>query len=121
MSATVIFISKDIFFWPVIKSAVQEVGCQLIIVSTYDNPKLDAVVPGATVCCVADLSNVESEEVQVMVDTLRARFGPVSINGFASHVHEGKIQAAVIAGFNQVVSKGQFSAYCEQYLRKWLQ
>lgn len=120
MKQTTIFISKDVFFWPVVKAAAAEVGCNLLIASKITDPKLETLSAEEVACCLIDLAAVDLADLQGLVDLLRRRFGSLKIIGFASHVHEARLTAAKDAGFDQVLSRGQFSSLLTDHLRQWL-
>ncbi len=117
MPQSAIFISKDVFFWPVVKAAAAEVGCGLTIASKLSDPKLAQLANGEISCCMIDLAAVELADLPAIVENLRATYGQLTIIGFASHVHEARLAAAQEAGFDQVLSRGQFSSRVAEYLR----
>lgn len=117
MPQSAIFISKDVFFWPVVKAAAAEVGCELTIASKLNDPKLAQQASGDVSCCMIDLAAVDLADLPGIVENLRSTYGQLTIIGFASHVHEARLSAAQDAGFDQVLSRGQFSSRVTEYLR----
>lgn len=117
MPQCAVFVSKDIFFWPVVKAAAAEVGCNLVIVRKLDDPKLNDLGSDDVYCCLVDLAAVDLSELLGIVASLRSKFEQLKIIGFASHVHEARLAAAEQAGFDQAISRGQFSSRVADYLR----
>jgi hypothetical protein len=117
MPSTIIFLSKDIFFWPVVKAAAQEVDSQLVIISKLDDPKLANVASEAVSTCVIDLAAIEVAGLVSLMEGLRAKFAVARIIAFGSHVHEARLACAEQAGCDLVLSRGQFSARPAEYLR----
>jgi hypothetical protein len=117
MQSTVIFLSKDIFFWPVVKAAAQEVDSQLIIISRIDDPKLANVASELVTTCVIDLAAIEVAGLASLMEGLRAKFAGARILAFGSHVHEARLACAEQAGCDLVLTRGQFSARPADYLR----
>ncbi len=117
---TAMFISKDVFFWPVVKAAATEVGCPLVIGSKPTDAKFESLVADDVRCCMVDLAAIELADLPNLVASLREKFRQLCLVGFASHVHEARLVAAHDAGFDQVLSRGQFSSQVADHLRRWL-
>lgn len=117
---TAMFISKDVFFWPVVKAAATEVGCPLVIGSKPTDAKFDSLGADDVRCCMVDLAAIELADLPSLVASLREKFSKLCLVGFASHVHEARLVAAHEAGFDQVLSRGQFSSQVADHLRRWL-
>jgi hypothetical protein len=121
MSTTVLFLSKDVFFWPVVREAVERLSYQLIIVSKADDPKLIGLKPSEVSCCLIDLSSVPAAEIHATLGRLKEQFGEEPrFVAFGPHVQEARLQAAVEAGCNPVLSRGQLTARLNEYLADWL-
>jgi hypothetical protein len=121
MSTTVVFICKDIFFWPVVREAVTSLGHQLVIASRADDAKLDGLHSGQAGLCLIDLSSVNAAQIGSTVETLKRRLGDgLRLVAFGPHVQEARLQAAADAGCAPVLSRGQFNARLTEYLADWL-
>jgi hypothetical protein len=121
MNTTVVFLSKDVFFWPVVREAVASLGCQLVIASKADDAKLDALPSGQVSLCLIDLSSINNSDISPTVESLKGRLGEgVKLVAFGPHVQEARLQAAAQAGCHPVLSRGQFNARLTQYLSDWL-
>lgn len=117
MSTTIVFLSKDVFFWPVVKAAAQEVHSQLVIISKLEDSKIAALASEMVSVCVIDLAAIEVAELASLVAGLRHRFTKARIVAFGSHVHQSRLINAAEVGCDLVLSRGQFSAKPADYLR----
>lgn len=121
MTTTVIFLSKDVFFWPVVKDAAQRLNFNLIIVRKLDDVQIDEFDQGSIACCLIDLSSVEAENIAATVERLRELAGnQARLAAFGPHVQTSRLAAAAEAGCNPVLSRGQFNAKLTDYLVEWL-
>jgi hypothetical protein len=116
MQSTIIFLSKDIFFWPVVKAAAQEVNSQLIIISRLEDSKLTTVAHELVTTCLIDLAAIEVAGLVPLVQGMRLKFAGARIVAFGSHVHEARLACAEQAGCDLVLSRGQFSSKPTAYL-----
>jgi hypothetical protein len=121
MQSTILFLSKDIFFWPVVKKAVAEWGVQLEIISKLDQIIADELAKAQYGCCLIDLSFIELATLQSIVNAVRIVNGRCYIIAFGSHVHESRLAEAEKVGCDLVLTRGQFSSNVAKYLSSGLQ
>lgn len=114
---TIVFLSKDVFFWPVVKAAAQEIDRHLVIISRPDDAKLPAVSNDLVTTCLIDLAAIEVDGLPSLLENFRALFVNARIVAFGSHVHESRLTCAQQAGCDLVLSRGQFSSQPTHYLR----
>ena len=55
-----------------------------------------------------------------LVPLIRGQSAAVGIVAFGPHVHEAKLQAAVQAGCDEVLTRGQFHARVDELLRRYV-
>jgi hypothetical protein len=121
MTTTVLFLCKDLFFWPVVKDAAASISAELVIVRRPDDPKLNELQPGSVACCLIDLASLEVSQIEETIQGLRQKVGDqVRFVAFGPHVQESRLQAAEQAGCSPVLSRGQFQARLPSYLAEWL-
>jgi len=121
MTTTVLFLCKDVFFWPVVKDAASRAGAELIIVRNPDDPQWNQLDVGSVACCLIDLASLEASHIVETVQELRQKVGDqVRFVAFGPHVQESRLSAAKQAGCSPVLSRGQFQAKLPTYLAEWL-
>ncbi len=120
MNQTILFLSKDIFFWPVVQSAAQAIGCTVVIINKTDDPKLTQLDYSQVGCCLIDLNCLEADKIIATVEQLREKLSTTRIVAFGPHVHESRLAAATQAGCSPVLSRGQLTARLSDYLAGWM-
>lgn len=122
MNTTLLFLSKDVFFWPVVRQAASALGCHLVIAAKVDDSKLTEVHSSHVSLCLIDLSGINASDIGQTVEDLRERFGnQLRCVAFGPHVQEARLQAAAAAGCDPVLSRGQLNARLDLFLAEWLQ
>lgn len=120
MSTAVLLVSKDVFFWPIVKDAAGKAGCELIVARTLEDPKLAELQDGSVLCCLIDLASLNASQIAGTVEYLHRKFGStVRCIAFGPHVQEAKLAAAVAAGCSPVLSRGKFTAKLPELLELW--
>ncbi|HEX7376147.1 MAG TPA: GNAT family N-acetyltransferase [Pirellulales bacterium] len=116
MPEAVLLITSDLACLSSVSGAARRTGCELrtaMNISAIDD-KLAEAPPGLI---VIDLSTA-GLNVTELVHRLRARLAAgVRIVGFGSHVHKSLLAAAEEAGCDLVVSRGEFHARMDDFLR----
>lgn len=121
MTTTVLFLCKDVFFWPIVKESASNAGVHLIIVRSMDDPKWSQVEAEAVACCLIDLSSVQASDIASTVAELKQKVGAQArMVAFGPHVQESRLSQAQQAGCSPVLSRGQFQAKLPEYLAQWL-
>jgi hypothetical protein len=67
---------------------------------------------------VLDLS-IPEVDVSALVSTVRKHADAAKVVAFGPHVHADKLDAARLAGCDEVVSRGQFFAQLDAILQRW--
>ncbi len=117
---SVLLISKDLFFAPIVRSAAEQFDAELIVGLNPDSQKVIDLPSDAISICLVDLSGIGSNEVAQTATDLKTRFPDARLVAFAPHVHVAKLQAASESGFDPVLSRGQVSSILPQLFGKWL-
>lgn len=122
MTTTVLFLCKDVFFWPVVKEAI---GCHpdlhLVIIRSLEDPKCKELQAENVACCLIDLASLEASQISSTVSSLRKIVGETTrIVAFGPHVQESRLTAAQQAGCSPVLSRGQFHSQLPSLLTEWL-
>lgn len=115
----VVLISKDLFFAPVVKSAAEPVGAKFTIGLNPDSKNVATLGESVEVCLV-DLSSIPSADIIATAELLRTQFPVAHLTAFAPHVHETKLQSAMEAGFDPVLSRGQVSSLLPKLFAQWI-
>ena len=118
---TVLFLTKDLFFIPPLKSALTAGGMELRVAPSVASPKLAELDHEAVAVCVIDLSGLPAAEVGGAVQSLRERFRQAQVVAFGPHVQEQRLEAARQAGCDQVLSRGQLTQQIGRLVESWKQ
>jgi hypothetical protein len=122
MTTTILFLSKDVFFWPVVKQAAARCNAELRIIRRWDDPELREVPTGEIACCMIDLAALDAADIAQAVKYLREQIGSrAKLVAFGPHVQESRLTAAEEAGCSPVLSRGQFQAKLSDLLPRWLE
>lgn len=107
--AKLIFLSNDLFFAGRVRAA-----CQLKNLEFVFSGKLpEAEQPGEVAIVAVDLSapgNMASE----IVPAARQSFPDATLIAYAPHVHKEDLANAEAAGFDTVMSRGQFNHWLQK-------
>lgn len=117
---SVLLISKDLFFAPVVKSAADPMGVSVTIGLNHDSKKVLDLPSDAISICIVDLSGIGKGDIELVAKELMQRFPAARLVGFAPHVHVAKLQAASECGFDPVLSRGQVSSLLPKLFAQWL-
>ncbi len=122
MKSTVLLLSKDVFFWPVVRQAASSVGCEAVMARSADDPKMGDLQAGDVFCCLIDLASFPVAQIADVVSFLHERLGAdVRLVAFGPHVQEARLAAAAQAGCSPVLSRGQVNSKLPEYLQAWVQ
>ncbi len=117
----IVFVTKDLFFVPLLKSAAAKVNCQVISVPQAESPRLTDIAPQDVTACVVDLTSVSLAEIDHVAQLLKVRFAPTQLIAFGPHVQDAQLAAAQAAGFESVLTRGQVNAHIDRYMQQWSQ
>lgn len=117
----IVLVTKDLFFVPVIRSACEKLGIQLLVVTRPDGPKIDAAPEEQVAACVIDLSSVSAASVGECVISLRQSFPAAKVIAFGPHVQTGRLAAAEEAECDQILTRGQLSSQIDRLAASWIQ
>ena len=115
----VVFLTKDLFFIPMLRIASQRIGCEFLFAPSVGNARLAAVAAGQVCLCIVDLTVTSADQLANIAEQLRNRFPGAKLAAFGPHVHEKSLVGAVGADFDFVVTRGQLNKNPEQCLRLW--
>ncbi len=116
---SILLISKDLFFAPVVKSAAEAFDAPVTIGLNPDSKKVLDLAGDEIAVCIVDLSGIGSGDVATVAMDLKNRFPASRLVGFAPHVHVAKLQAASESGFDPVLSRGQVSSLLPKLFAQW--
>lgn len=115
----ILFITKDLFFIPVLQSAGANRGITVQSLLSVDSPKLATLELTGVTTCVIDLSGVDGGELSGYVGQLRALMPQARLAAFGPHVHADKLAAASDAGVDHVLTRGQLTKQIDQLVIAW--
>lgn len=105
----VVFLGKDIFFAPTVKSAAEGAGWRLVMA-----PNLAALgdrAPAEEVkAAIIDLTSLSNEQLKDLGASLGAAYPAARRVAFGPHVQVDSFAAASAAGFDPVLPKGAVAA-----------
>jgi CheY-like chemotaxis protein len=112
-----LFFSTDLVFSSRLTSAGNRVGVPVSSVSSID-AALARIRGDSVSLVILDLS-ASTPAPQAAVARLRESAPDVAVVAYAPHVHEDRLQAALDAGCNQVLTRGQFDRQMEELLIRY--
>ncbi len=115
----ILFLTRDLFFIPVLQAAAGRCDAEMVTAFSIDAPQATGLPAGETTACIIDLSSVAVDEMQNVVDSLRARFPHAQVVAFGPHVQEQRLQSAHGAGCDQVLTRGQLNKQIDQLMANW--
>lgn len=114
---SILFLTNDLIFSSRVSAAALARGVELQLVGSAA-----AVVENASAQAVklviVDLGT-PGLDVRALAVSLRQLTPSPPLIAYAPHVHESKLAAAVEAGCDQVLSRGQFNHHFEQILSRY--
>jgi hypothetical protein len=116
----IILITKDLFFVPSFRAAAERLGQVLRMASSVSDDKLDCAEPEKVIAVVVDLSALPADSLSDASSQLGEKFPGVTRAAFGSHVHAGRLEQAVAAGFDPVLTRGQINKHLPQLIEQWL-
>jgi CheY-like chemotaxis protein len=113
---SVLFLTADLMFLSRAGAAANSIGATLRVVGTTA-ALLDAISAEEAKLVLLDLSTPGIDVAQA-VARIRQIGVPATIVAYGPHVHQAKLDAALQAGCDKVLSKGQFTGQLNQILAK---
>ncbi len=107
-----IFLSGDLVFASRVRGACEEAGYDFHFGANLPAPA-DPEAAQAVPFVVLDLAT-RSGLTQTLVAEARKNYPQARLIAYAPHVHKGKLQAAAEAGFDEVLTRGQFDRWLTQ-------
>ncbi len=111
----VLALVSDLMMQSQVGGAAQRVGVQLIVASG-EAQLLERAHDGAIELVVVDLSHPGIDPVRLMQGLKPLLAESSRTLAFGPHVHKPLLEAAASAGFDAVMSRGQFHASMDQLL-----
>jgi len=116
---SVLFFTKDLVFSSRVFGCTQALGIGLSVLSEAD--QLVANASGEQVQLVLlDLSTPGLDPKQLVPQLRRLTRPPKAIMAFAPHVHEMRLAAAIEAGCDQVLVRGEFNSHMAGILAEYV-
>ncbi len=115
----IVFVTKDLFFIPLLKSAAEKQNCSLVTIPNLNSPRLAEIAAQDVTACVVDLTALKVAEIDTTVQSLKSRFAPTQLIAFGPHVQDSHLIAAQAAGFDSVLTRGQLNAHIVRYMQQW--
>ena len=113
MTKTVVLLCHDLMLESQAEAAAASAGISLTTVGTPD-AAIESATNDSAHSLIVDLSvkGVDLAELKTNLDSL----GGIRCIAFGPHVHEKRLQAARDAGFDAVLSRGQFHSQMPQWM-----
>jgi hypothetical protein len=115
----IIFLTKDLFFVPLLKSAAEKLNCSILSIPNLTSPRLGELDASEVSAGVVDLTAVPIGDISLVAQSFRERFPQIQLAAFGPHVHDAHLEAAQAAGFQDVLTRGQLNANIGRYMEKW--
>ena len=118
---TLVCISTDLMFSSQVRAVATKVGLDVKVASGHDALLQAAAGPSPAIVCL-DLDTLGVEVADLVRELQSAATPPKAVIAVAAHVHEGRLEAARLAGCDETLSRGAFhrrgQAILEQLLQK---
>jgi hypothetical protein len=88
-----------------------------VIGTRLDDSKIEAVDGNSVGIFLIDLAAIEVAGLPALIAEAQSKFPAARIIAFGSHVHESRLNCAKEAGCDLVITRGQFSAKPDEYLK----
>lgn len=105
----ILLITKDLFFVPVVRSAAEPHGLEVVVAKDLEDSRLESVETSDIGLAIVDLGAIRLAELPSIHEQLVGFSPRIVTSAFGSHVHENRLQTARECGFSTVLTKGQFS------------
>lgn len=115
----ILFLTKDLFFVPVLQSAGVRQGVEVVSILSLDSPKLAGVDSSAVTTCVIDLASIDVSGLGAAVSQLRSSYPATRVVAFGPHVQTERLAAATEAGCEQVLTRGQLNSQIDRLIIGW--
>ena len=116
-SASILLITKDLFFLPVLRSAADTFGLQ--VQNTSKGNWEPAEGQSAPIGCVLDLGAISLADLPEISKHLDGMLQKPQRLAFGSHVHAVRLERAAEAGFSPVLTKSQIQSQLPRVLQQW--
>lgn len=103
-----IFLSNDLFFAGRVRG-----GCQLKGLEFIFSGQLPEVEPDSAVAVVAVDLSASGNQSETLVPDARRRYPQARLIAYAPHVHKEDLARAHAAGFDTVMTRGQFDQWLQ--------
>jgi DNA-binding NarL/FixJ family response regulator len=104
-----VFLSNDLFFASRVRGACQAKGYQFVFSGKLPDPATTTDVS----LVIVDLSAPGNQPAEV-VPAIRRDFPEAELIAYAPHVHANDLRDARDAGFDTVMTRGQFNAWMQR-------
>ncbi len=115
----IVFVTKDLFFIPLLKSAAEKLNCSLVTIPNLTSPRFSDIAAQEVTACVVDLTALKVAEIDTTAQLLKTRFASAQLIAFGPHVQDAQLVAAQSAGFGSVLTRGQLNAHIDRYMQQW--
>ena len=106
----IMFLSKDMFFYPSVRQAAESVGLQSGMAKTAEEAIQFAREHSEELAgVILDLSAISLGELEELFHGLRKSSSSALLSAFGPHVHQLRLDRAREVGFDPVLTKGQLS------------
>jgi hypothetical protein len=102
----VLYLTSDLLFSSRVAGVARQIGIDLVVAGSRDKLR-DLLEANHTSAIIVDLEHRDADPVQVIAMLETASRRPTTI-GYGPHVKEPLLSAARDAGFDIVLSRGQF-------------
>lgn len=115
----VILLTSDLFFAGAVRGAVESAGLAFKHFKAWNTASEGAAETVSA--CIVDLSSIKLAELTELASELRNDLSGAELVAFGPHVHANRLAAASEAGFDRVLSRGQFSSQIGELAQRWAQ
>jgi len=110
-----VLVSKDLFFTSRVTSTASTLGTRVRVAGTVEQAA-ELLKDSRCVCLMLDLATPNALPADVMAETVAS--DELRTIAFGAHVHTALLERATAAGFDQVITKGRFTAELPAILRQ---
>ena len=111
--------SADLMFSSQVRAVAMKVGIEVKTASDHDALLQAAAGPSPAIVCL-DLDTLSVEVADLVRELRSAVTPPKAVIAVAAHVHEGRLEAARLAGCDETLSRGAFHRGGQELLERLL-
>ncbi len=113
-------LTNDLFFVPAVQSSAMALEQTTVVGRDQADEKLFPADASQARAFIVDLNAISLRDLDDLSLRIRQHHPQARLIAFGSHVHQVRLDRAREAGFDEVLTKGQFSQQLGRLMQSWL-